>query len=288
MSIKTIGIAAPAGVFDMPRFERGLAILRDLGYTLCVDERVYAREGYLAGSDVQRAALLRELFADDAVDVVMCARGGYGSMRLLPLLDWAALARSGKPLVGFSDCSALFSGLYAAGGKNGWHGPVVTQMEDLGDESLQAFVMALEQGGRLMYVAENACCLREGKVRAPFFGGNLAVLSHLAGTQYLPDLTGHVLFLEDVNESLYKIDRMLTQLKLMGVLDTLAGVVLGEFGDDCDMADICGRLLELLEDRDIPVLGNFPAGHGNNNHLLPLGGTCFLNAAVKSLTFTGA
>lgn len=287
MSIKTIGIAAPASVFDVPRFKRGLDVLRGLGYEPYVDERVYAREGYLAGPDAQRAALLQELFVNDAVDAVMCARGGYGCMRILPLLDLVVIAGSHKPLIGFSDCMALFGGLYGLQGKICWHGPVVTQMEDLVDESLQAFVMALEQVGKIMYVAENARCLRKGKARGPFFGGNLAVLSHLAGTPYFPDLTGHVLFLEDINEDLYKIDRMLTQLKLMGVLDSVAGVVLGEFINCGDVNAINLRLLELLEARDIPVLSGFPAGHGANNHVLPLGMSCFLNSQVQSLTFTG-
>lgn len=287
MSIKTIGIAAPAGVFDVPRFKRGLAVLRDLGYELFVDDRIYASDGYLAGPDHLRAAVLRDVFANDAVDAVMCARGGYGCARLLPLLDWQAIATANKPLIGFSDCTALFGGLYAAGGKHCWHGPVVSQMEDLGEESLRAFVLALEQGGKMMYMAEDANCLRAGKARAPLFGGNLAVLCSLAGTPYFPDMRGHILFLEDLNEDLYKIDRMLTQLKLAGVLDTAAGVVLGEFVDCGDAKAIDRRLLELLEYRDIPVLSGFPAGHSANNHLLPLGMSCFLNAQVKSLTFTG-
>lgn len=285
LQIKTLGIAAPASGFEPPRFERGLAVLDELGFDVKVDERAFIKTGYLAGSDNDRAALLTELFTDDVVDAVMCARGGYGSMRLLPLLNLQALADSGKPLIGFSDCTALFCALYALGGQSCWHGPVVTQMGDLDTESLAAFKAAL-QNEVVAYNVEQGVCLRSGRAAGRFFGGNLTVLMHLAGTAYFPDLRGHILFVEDQNEPLYKIDRMFTQLKLMGVLDRLAGVVLGEFINCGEVRAIHARVLELVGTRDIPVLGGFPAGHGQANLILPLGGPCLLDCAAKTLAFS--
>lgn len=281
---KTLGLVAPASGFERPRFEKGLALLKSLGFRVRTDVRIFAETGYLAGSDADRAALLTELFADDGIDAVMCVRGGYGSMRLLPLLDLSALVRTGKPLIGFSDCTALFCALYAHGGTGCIHGPVVTQMGDLDPDSLAAFETFMA-GDILTYTPEQSLCLRPGRAAARFFGGNLTVLTHLAGTAYFPDLRGHILFLEDQNEALYKIDRMLTQLKLMGVLDSLAGVIMGEFINCGDVGAIHARLLELVVDDEIPVLGDFPAGHGRSNLMLPLGGPCLLDSTAKTLVF---
>lgn len=284
LNLKTLGLVAPASGFERSRFENGLALLKSLGFRVRADARLFAETGYLAGSDADRAALLAELFADDEIDAIMCVRGGYGSMRLLPLLDLSALARTGKPLIGFSDCTALFCALYARGGVDCMHGPVVTQMGDLDPDSLTAF-KAFMQDDTLAYTLEQSLCLRPGRAAARFFGGNLTVLTHLAGTAYFPDLHGHILFMEDQNEALYKIDRMLTQLKLMGVLDGLAGVVMGEFINCGDVGAIHARLLELVGERDIPVLGDFPAGHGSRNLMLPLGGPCLLDSIAKTLVF---
>lgn len=289
MEINTLGIAAPASGFDKPKFDKGLEILADMGFALKVDDRVYTKTGYLAGLDEDRAALLTELFADDTVDAVMCARGGYGCMRILPLLDLAVLARSQKPLIGFSDCTALFCALYSKGARNCWHGPVVTQLNDLSGESLGVFKAAL-RGDELVFEAAHGECLHKGKAQAPFFGGNLAVLMHMAGTPYFPDLSGHVLFLEEQNEPLYKIDRMFTQLKLMGVIDNLAGIVLGEFINCGEVKAVHARLKELVDGLNIPVLTEFPSGHAYTNMMMPLGAPCILDSAAKTLAFpkTGA
>lgn len=286
LEINTLGIAAPASGFERPRFDKGVEILQDMGFTLKIDPRVFAKTGYMAGLDESRAALLTELFADDTVDAVMCARGGYGCMRLLPLLDLETLALSAKPLIGFSDCTALFCALYSQGAYNCWHGPVVTQMGDLSGESLGVFKAAL-RGEQLFFEAAHGECLQAGRVSAPFFGGNLAVLIHMAGTPYFPDLTGHVLFLEEQNEPLYKIDRMFTQLKLMGVLDNLAGLVLGEFINCGELGAIHTRLRELMADTAIPMLTEFPSGHAYANMMMPLGAICTLDSAAKTLVFDG-
>lgn len=282
LKVKTLGLVAPASGFERSRFDKGLARLKALGFRVRTDARLFAATGYLAGSDADRAALLTELFADDEIDAIMCVRGGYGSMRLLPLLDLPALAKIAKPLIGFSDCTALFCALYALGGSGCIHGPVVTQMGDLEPDSLAAFA-AFMRDDSLAYTPEQSLCLRPGRAAARFFGGNLTVLTHLAGTAYFPDLRGHILFMEDQNEALYKIDRMLTQLKLMGVLDSLAGVIMGEFINCGDAGAIHDRLLELVGDGDIPVLGNFPASHGRRNLTLPLGGPCLLDSTAKTL-----
>lgn len=284
LNVKTFGLVAPASGFQRSRFDKGLAFLKSLGFRVNTDARLFAQTGYLAGSDADRAALLTELFANDEIDAIMCVRGGYGSMRLLPLLDLPALTQIGKPLIGFSDCTALFCALYALGGSDCIHGPVVTQMGDLDPESLAAFETFM-LGETLAYMPEQSICLRAGRAAARFFGGNLTVLTHLAGTAYFPDLRGHILFMEDQNEALYKIDRMLTQLKLMGVLDNLAGVIMGEFINCGDVGAIHARLLELVGDCDFPVLGNFPAGHGCRNLMLPLGGPCLLDSTAKTLVF---
>lgn len=283
-----IALVAPAANFDPDAFTRGVDVLCSLGYKPLYDDLVFTKNGYLAGNDVLRARLLQEAFASPDAKAVMLVRGGYGCMRLLPLLDLNAVARSGKPLIGFSDCTALFGALYWLAGRPCWHGPMVTQMPDLCANSLQAFTAALAAPGAVSYKAGQGVCLSAGEAYGTFFGGNLSVLCALLGTPYWPDLSGHILFLEDVGEPLYKIDRMFTQLKLAGILDRVAGVVLGEFKDCGDETMVYARLQELLGRRDIPVLANFPAGHGNNNVPLPIGRACVLNSTALTLDFSRA
>jgi muramoyltetrapeptide carboxypeptidase len=276
-------VIAPAGPFDAGRFERGVAILRDrLGLRARFREDIVARERYLAGPDPRRAAEWREAVEDEAASAIFCARGGYGSMRILPAIDPRPLLARPKLFMGFSDVTAIHAALNQAGLCT-LHGPGVAQLALLPDEPLEHLKSLLF--GEAPAPARDALpapgaglagteTIRAGRATGPLLGGNLTLLSHLAGTPYLPSFDGAILFLEDIGEAPYRLDRCLTQLRLAGVLDRVAGVALGQLTrcDDAE-ADVYGRdvVREAALDLGVPVLAGVPAGHEDANFALPLG-----------------
>lgn len=278
-----VRVIAPAGPFDAGRFERGLAVLRDrLGLRPRFREDVTARERYLAGPDPRRAAEWREAVEDEAASAIFCARGGYGSMRILPTIDPRPLLEHPKLFMGFSDVTAIHARLNEAGLCT-VHGPGVAQLGLLPEEALE-HLRALLFGeapaptrdglpapGAGLAGAET---IRPGRATGPLLGGNLTLLSHLAGTPFLPAFDGAILYLEDVGEAPYRLDRNLTQLRLAGLLDRVAGVAVGQLTrcDDVE-ADVCGLdvVREVALDLGVPAVAGLPAGHEDANFALPLG-----------------
>ncbi|KHK89716.1 microcin C7 resistance protein MccF [Novosphingobium malaysiense] len=234
-----LGLVAPAG-FVADRF--GIAdieaTVRAMGLVPKAAPNLLAREGYLAGSDETRAKDLMAMFADDEVRAIMAVRGGWGSARLLPYLDFAAIARKPKLFTGFSDNTALHLALTARSGVTSIHGPNAAaswppQAWDAFrrlafDKATPTYTVPSSNGPDLAGRGPALRTFHGGKARGRLLGGNLTVLSALVGTPYLPDFAGAILFLEDTHESEYRIDRMLTQLALAGILDTVAGVVVGQ------------------------------------------------------------
>lgn len=281
----TIGIAAPASPFDPLKLERGIHILREMGFSVVTSDLIFEKTGYLAGSDRQRAAHLNRLFTDDAVDAVMCARGGYGSLRLLEFIDFETVARHPKLFVGFSDLSVLLSSFYCRCGLITVHGPVVTTLETgvgTGGDMLRSL---LYSGEPPVIYPEKGITIKSGRVTAPVIGGNLATLNHLMGTGFEPDFSGHIVFLEDIGESLYKIDRMLTQMKLAGCFEKIAGLVLGSFENCGDEEDIHVLIDRIFHHVNVPILAGLGIGHGKNNGVLPLGLKATLDAGRQMLSY---
>ena len=217
-------------------------MLRSLGYRVREGAHVYARTQYLAGTDRQRAADVNAMFADPGVQAIFTLRGGYGTMRTLPYLDYDLVAQNPKVVIGYSDISGLLFGLHARTGLVGFHGPCATST--FSEYTLAEYkkVVADPRTGAVI-AAPPAVDYPEGRAerrnrittfiggraRGPLIGGNLSLLSPLIGTPYAPDFNGAILFLEDVNEAWYRIDRMLTHLLLAGKLQQLAGIVLGKW-----------------------------------------------------------
>ncbi|WP_082456272.1 LD-carboxypeptidase [Novosphingobium sp. Leaf2] len=233
-----LGLVAPAGfVADRFGIDEIGATVRAMGLEPRFAPHLTTREGYLAGSDTVRAHDLMAMFADDGVRAIMAVRGGWGSARLLPYLDFAAIRRKPKLFAGFSDNTALHMAL-ARTGIVSIHGPnASTSWPPASWESFRqiAFEGAMPTYATPSYSGPNlggrgsgARTFRGGKARGRLLGGNLSVLTALVGTPYLPDFTGAILFLEETNESEYRIDRMLTQLALSGILGKVAGVVFGQ------------------------------------------------------------
>jgi muramoyltetrapeptide carboxypeptidase len=279
------GVAAPASPFDRGLLERGIEVLRALGFEVVFSDRLFAARGHLAGTDAERAADFNSLFDDPDIHAVICARGGYGSLRILPLIDYRRIAAHPKAIVGFSDISALLWGIYSRCGLAAFHGPVLTTLAASTAATQQALLEALGAEGELIFNCTDAVTLRTGCAAGPVCGGNLTTLSHLLGTPYAPDFRRHILFLEDCGEAPYRIDRMLTQMKLAGCFENLMGLLLGSF-EDCGPAQAVHAVVEdVLGDAGFPILAGLNAGHREPNRTLPFGIPARLDAERRTLLF---
>ncbi len=295
----TVAIIAPSGPFDRESFEAGLAPL-ECRYRLKYDARVFERYRYLAGEDSARLQELVTALEDSEVKAIFCARGGYGAMRLLPRLADQYLARDiagvsgpgaapAKPVIGFSDITALHLWLQRQGTVS-IHGPVVTQLGRQQDATQERLFALLESTSAAAPLCGTDTYVG-GTVEGPLLGGNLAVVSRLLGTPYLPPLEGAVLLLEDVGERPYRLDRMWTHLALAGVFRKVRGIVLGSFSGceerdaDYTSADV---LRALAEETGLPCAAGFPVGHGDINEAVPLGVRVRLDANARRLTFLEA
>jgi muramoyltetrapeptide carboxypeptidase len=280
-----IGVAAPAGPVEPFKLQKGIDILEKLGFSVVSSERVLQQDGYLAGSDEQRAGHLNQLFADDEIDAIIFARGGYGSLRLLPLIDFDNIRRHPKWCIGFSDISGLLASFYLKCGLISIHGPMVTTLNDLSAENINTMKTFFYSGKMPEMVPAKPLTLHGGRVSAPLIGGNLATLNHLTGTPFEPDFSGHILFLEEIRESPYKIDRMLMQMRLAGCFEHIAGLMLGSF-EHCGPIETIHELMKhFFGPLRVPILAGFAIGHGKDNPVLPLGLTVTLDADRQRLSY---
>ena len=294
----TIGLVSPSSASDESlSLHLAREVIEALGFKVKEGEHFGARRGYLAGTDAQRAGDINAMFADPAVNAIVCLRGGWGAARLLPLLDYERIRRNPKILLGFSDITALHCALQAKAGLVSFHGPMgssswngfnVDQFRRLFlERELMDYRNKLEAGDELVPRRNRTVTLRGGKARGELVGGNLAVLVALAGTPYMPDFDGKILFLEDVGEAPYRIDRMLSTLKLSGALDRIAGFIFGEC-TDCNPGGGYGSLTleQILDDYILPLA--IPAyrgamiGHIREQFIVPVGGRVELDADAGS------
>jgi muramoyltetrapeptide carboxypeptidase len=286
----TIGVVA-SGFAVRPRaFRAGIERLRTLGYRVELGAHVLARDGYLAGSDRARAEDLRAMITRQDVDAVWFARGGFGTTRIIERFPWREYAKRPKPLIGYSDVSGLLSTAAERTGQICLHGPLVVELGERGAfdaPSLRALLAGrgflVRQGRRSRVVG--------GRARGRLLGGNLSVLAHLQGTRFAPDLRGAILLLEEVGEPVYRIDRMLTQLRLSGALDGVAGILLGEIGTvprrkfppDLPLERVLDDLLVPL---GVPVVRGLRVGHVPRKLTLPMGGMAEVDADRGMIRFT--
>ncbi|MDO9110753.1 MAG: LD-carboxypeptidase, partial [Desulfatirhabdiaceae bacterium] len=280
-----IGIVAPASPFEETDFYAGIAILENMGFRVSFPEGIFARAGYLAGSDWDRAAQLNAAFADGDVRAIVCARGGYGSMQILPYLNYEAICRHPKLVMGFSDITALLCSLYQRSGLVSCHGPVVTSLKNAGPRTLESVFNALTLNKLPEIRLENGRVLSPGKATGPVICGNLTTLCHLLGTPYEPKLNGHILILEDTGEKPYRIDRMLTQMKLAGVFNGLCGLGIGSFENCGKAAELFEIIARIFDPFHIPILAGFNIGHGPDNIAVPFGLEALLDADHHMLVY---
>lgn len=274
-----IGIAAPAGPVDPARIEAGEVWLRERGFEPYRRGDLLARRGYLAGDDARRAAEFMELVCASQVGAILCARGGYGSQRMLPLLDADRVRREGKALVGYSDVTTLLLWQRRCAGLMGFHGPMLERDPGAFADSAECMLAALCGSGEARLLAGSG--LVGGRGEGRLTGGSLTLVLASLATPWEIDTRGAILMLEEVQEPPYRLDRMLQQLRAAGKLDMLAGVGIGCL-QDCEdprypEPGALQVLEEILRPLGVPVVVDLPFGHGESNRPWPLGARAAIN-----------
>ena len=298
-----VALVAPAGpLLERDDITRAEELCRALGYEPVVGPHAAERFGYLAGTDADRLADLNAAFRDSTIDAIWCLRGGYGVTRILDGVDFDALAARPRPVIGFSDITALLAGVTRIAGVVAFHGPVARHaMPSFSRRHFERVLTRAEAAGILEHLVppadvlvprdDRVITLRGGIAEGTLAGGNLTLLQCLIGTRWFPDLDGAILVLEDVNEDLYRVDRMLAHLRAVGSLSRLAGVAIGRFGElqrhTPDGAFGFDELLsQYLLPLSVPVVLGLPFGHIDEQWTLPLGVRARLDADRATLEIT--
>jgi muramoyltetrapeptide carboxypeptidase len=285
----TIGIVAPASNVQREQLECGIARLRELGYEVVVGDSVDEQDLYFAGSPEARARDLTRMFERDDVQAILCARGGYGSNYLLPLLDVDAIRRHPKIFVGYSDNTSLLTWINDETGLVTFHGPMAAKdFAHVDGVDLESWFSAVE-GKSAIEISSAMSTLAPGEAEGTLYGGCLSILVASLGTRYEIETGGTILFLEDIGAKPYQIDRMLTQLKYAGAFDGVRGIVFGEMldclqpgGQNYTLQEVIGRV---LGDLNVPIAYGLPSGHvPRNNVTLPFGVQARLHAHADSVT----
>jgi muramoyltetrapeptide carboxypeptidase len=269
-----LAVVAPAGPFNVEAFCAGIGWLRER-YEVSHRPDIFAKTGYLAGNDDRRLSELLEALADPSVDAIVCARGGFGTTRILPGIDVSLVRAANKLVIGFSDITALHA-IWATAGLRSVHAPMVAALGKASEEIRRQWIDTVENHGKArawMLSSLHSC---DHDTSGVLTGGNLAVLGALLGSGHQPSLSGRVLFIEDVGERPYRVDRVLTSMKQAGLFEGLAGLVIGAFTEGEPGADgvtteevIAGH----FSAAPFPVLTGFPAGHIDENEAIPFGAT---------------
>ena len=296
----TVGLIAPGSPIGEEKYAKTLANIAALGFRIKEGQSTRASHGFLAGTDEQRLADLHAAFADPEIEAVWCIRGGYGAMRLLPQIDYELIRRHPKPFIGYSDITALHLAFYHRTGLVCFHGPVAAS--DFPEDTVQYFRDVLMEPVAGHFVAVPAVAeavppgqefqplvITAGRAQGPLVGGNLSLLSAMAGTPYLPSFKDKIVFIEDIGEQPYRIDRMLYQLAQATDFMQAAGVVLGVF-NDCNpkgsspSLTLVETLTEFFSQWKVPVAYGFPFGHIAHQATLPYGILAELDTAKGRLT----
>lgn len=303
----TLGIIAPASAAPNPKaVDRAIAVLEKLGFKIKLAPNVRKRLGYLAGTDRERAGDLMRMFADKGVNGILCVRGGYGTARLLPLLDYDLIRANAKIFVGYSDITSLHCAFLTKSNLISFHGPMLNSEfahKDLPEFTVQSFLRTLSapftRGNRPVgniaesYHGKTVKILRRGLARGQLIGGNLALLCTIVGTPWQPSFRNRILFFEDLGEAPYRFDRMLTHLLNCDLLQQVAGIAVGLNADCADPQAKSAKeyrqtLEDVLKDRllplKIPIVTGLPFGHVPHNATLPIGVRATLDANHGRLT----
>jgi muramoyltetrapeptide carboxypeptidase len=296
----TVGLISPSSATaERIQFQFAKEALEALGFKVKPGANLEKRRGHLAGTDGERADDLNSMFADKEVKAIICIRGGSGAARILPMINYEWVKQNPKPILGYSDITAIHNAIYSKTGLITFHGPNgtgswnsfnVRQFEEVFfKQSLLKFENEKIKGDELIVKQNRIQTIRPGKSEGVIVGGNLTVLAALAGSGYLPDFNGKILFLEDIGEEPYKIDRMMSTLKLMGALNNLKGFIFGQC-TDCNPTGGYGALTldDIFDDYILPL--NIPAyrgamiGHVPKQFIVPIGARVSMDADEGTFT----
>lgn len=273
-----IGIVCPSGAMPVERVSECIRVLNeDWGFTTKVGKTVGNKFNYFSGTDEERLSDFQQMLDDDEVKAVLCARGGYGMGRIIDRIDFKKFKKQPKWIVGYSDITVMHSHLYSNYYISSLHSPMAGAFNDDGykNEFVQSLQNALE-GKKMKYQCLVHEFNRKGEAIGELVGGNLALLAHLVGTDSDIKTRGRILFIEDVGEYLYNIDRMMYKLKRSGKLSKLAGLIIGGFTESKDTETPFGQaayeiIRDIVKDYDYPVCFDFPVSHTDRNYALKIG-----------------
>jgi muramoyltetrapeptide carboxypeptidase len=292
-----IGLVSPASrIADTTRIERGVRYLEGLGYRVLVGDHITRQHGYLAGTDEERTADLHAMFENPDVNAIVCVRGGYGSPRLLPLIRYRTIARNPKIFVGYSDITALHLAFWRKTRLVTFHGPMLgvdlaDPMDPFTEELFWDLLTSPKRHGPIAFPEPGPVATSPGRATGRLLGGNLALITSLLGTPFLPQFPGAVLYLEDIGEDPYRVDRMLAQLLAAGILSNAAALLLGQF-TDCvprDSSSPSFSVMEVLQEYAAaagrPGLTGVPFGHERRKMTLPVGIRARVDAGKRTLEY---
>ncbi|MDF2545233.1 MAG: peptidase LD-carboxypeptidase [Anaerosolibacter sp.] len=291
----TIGIIAPSGPSTREKLDKGVQILVNMGFRVVLGESVFHKRGYLAGEDHIRLKDIHQMFRDKNVQGIVCMRGGDGAGRLLDRIDYDTIAKNPKVFVGYSDITALHIAFLQEAKLITFHGPMVTSdmiEESFDGYSKEAFIKAVSWEKPLGELKnpdrEEMKTMVEGRAYGEIVGGNLALISSTMGTAFELDTRGKLLFIEDIHEGVYRIDRMLNQLLLAGKLQEASGIIIGEFIDyepenPEDSLTLENVIHDLIVPLNKPTVMGWKCGHGKHKLTIPLGVKGELNALDRQI-----
>jgi len=292
----SIAVIAPAGIpADRKKYHIGCSVIEDMGFKIINQEKRWPGFDFLSDRDECRLHELHQTWADPEVKAIIALRGGFGSLRLASTINFDVMRENPKLFVGFSDISILLNLIYLRTGLICLHGPVLTSLGYCDKSSLERLYHSLT-GKWYNRLEEKVEILRDGPiVKGRLLGGNLCSLLTMFGTPVEPQLSGAILFLEDVNEPLYQLDRLFTQFYLSGKFNDVAGIILGDFSSSEDSNSheelrrkefVWNRVCELTAHCEMPVWAGFPIGHGIKNITLPVGAQAIMDSSTRSLSFS--
>lgn len=289
----TIGITCPAGYMAKEKAQTCIETLQQWGFEVMVGKTLGSDSTtYFSGTDEQRCNELQAMLDDDSIDAILCGRGGYGVGRIIDMLDFKKFKRKPKWIIGYSDITVLHCHLYSQLKIAGIHSPMAAAFND--GEADSEFIKSLHRaitGKKAKYQCDIHALNKKGIAEGELIGGNLTLLVNMIGTPSEPETKNKILFLEDIGEQLYSIDRNLYQLKRSGKLDKLAGLIIGKFTDVKDTDRPFGKnvveiILDIVKNFDFPVCFNFPVSHTRENYALKTGVVYDLNVGKKKVKLT--
>jgi len=287
-----IGLVAPAGsLINKENFTAGIKFLEKKGFRVRFNRKIFNAKGYLAGTDQERADEFNMIWADPEVKALVAARGGYGCLRMVDLIDMNLIRKTPKILIGFSDLTLLLNTINKKTRLVTFHGPVITTLTDINTQSKKRFLDTLLGHASTQLSPAGLKIIKGGKAKGTLLGGNLTTLAHMIGTPYEITWQGAILFIEDTGEKPYSLDRLLTYLSKSGRLQKIKGLILGTFSDE-DRKErsllqkgVNERIAELFATEDIPIWANFPTGHSRRNITLPVGSEVEMDTSANKLSF---